>query len=433
MKVSIFGLGYVGSVSAACLAHLGHDVIGVDINPQKVEAINAGQTPIVEARVAELVAEGSRAGKLRATADVATAIRESEVSLLCVATPSLPNGKLDVRSLERVCHQIGEALRGKKSFHVIANRSTVLPGTIQNVVIANLEAASNSQAGKRFAACMNPEFMREGSAVADFMNPPFTVIGGAEATHRAPLKELYSFAPTPIFETSIEVAEMLKYACNAYHALKVSFANEIGTFCTQAGIDPHAVMEIFAKDTKLNISATYLKPGFAFGGSCLPKDLRALTYRAKELDLRLPLLESVMPSNSEHIERAVQQILQLGKRNVAVLGLSFKAGTDDLRESPSVQVIKRLLGEGCQVQVWDDQVSLGRLIGSNRQFIEDVIPHIGALISDDLPAVIAKADIVLILTRALTHAAIAPHLRPHQQVIDLERLESHLAAAVSLR
>jgi GDP-mannose 6-dehydrogenase len=423
MRLSVFGLGYVGTVTAACMSSLGYDVIGVDINTQKVDALKAGRSPIVEARVDELVAKGYQAGRLRATSSAAMAIRESELSFVCVATPSLRNGKLDLASLRQVCREIGVALRHKSASHTVVVRSTVLPGTADSVVIPTLEETSSKQAGRDFVLCMNPEFMREGSAVLDFFNPPFTIIGSLHAEHARSLRELYSFTPGEIFETSFITAEIVKYVCNAFHAVKISFANEIGTVCQYLGADPEQVVEIFTRDTKLNISKAYLTPGFAFGGSCLPKDLRALTYRAKELDLRLPLLDSVLASNAEHVERAVQVVLNTGKRKIAMLGLSFKAGTDDLRESPSVQLIKRLLGEGCQIQVWDEKVSLGRLVGSNRQFIESVIPHIGSLLCDDMQAVIAGADLILIGTSAVTRADITHLLRASQTVIDLMRLE----------
>jgi GDP-mannose 6-dehydrogenase len=435
MRLSVFGLGYVGSVTAACMAGLGHLVIGVDINALKVDALNAGRSPIVETRVDELVAKAHQAGLLSATSDAEAAIGESELSFVCVATPSLRNGKLDLTSLIQVCREIGEALRHKPTSHTIVVRSTVLPGTADSVVIPTLEEASCKQVGRDFILCMNPEFMREGSAVSDFFNPPLTVIGSLHPDHARSLRELYSFAPGEIVETSLTAAEMVKYVCNAFHALKISFANEIGTLCQCLSVDPTAVLDIFTRDTKLNISKAYLTPGFAFGGSCLPKDIRALTYRAKELDLRLPLLESILPSNAEHMERAVQAVLETGKRKIGVLGLSFKAGTDDLRESPSVHLIKRLLGEGCQMNIWDEKVSLGRLVGSNRQFIESVIPHIGSLLCDDMQTVIATADLVLIGTQAVAKDHVTSLLGPDQMLIDLMRLEESrpvvMAKAVS--
>ncbi len=431
MRLSIFGLGYVGSVTAACLSSVGHEVIGVDVNASKAEVLNSGRSPVVEAGVDELVAEGRRTGRLHATTDAEFAIQNSEVSFLCVATPSLRNGKLDLSSVERVCQDIAIALRAKSAFHTVVVRSTVLPGTTERLVIPTLEATSGKESGKHFGVCMNPEFLREGSAVADFRNPPLTVIGSMRAEHAAVVRELYSSVSGEVFETTIAAAEMLKYVCNAYHALKVSFANEIGTMCRSLGIDPAVVIDIFTRDTKLNIAKTYLRPGFAFGGSCLPKDLRAVIYRAKELDLHLPLLQAILPSNNEHLERAVQAILATEKRKIAVLGLSFKAGTDDLRESPSVVLIKRLLGEGCHVQVWDEEVSMGRLIGSNRQFIESVIPHIGSLLCHDMGAAIAAADLVLIATDAVKSKDIRGLLRTDQTVVDLTRLETLKPAALA--
>ena len=308
MTISVFGLGYVGSVTATCLAHVGNTVIGVDINPVKFELLKAGRSPVIEARMDEMVSEVCKAGRLRTTTDVSAAICGSEISFVCVATPSLRSGKLDFSSIERVCREIGHALQKKSAFHTVVIRSTVLPGTLENVVIPTLEAASGKQMSKDFAVCMNPEFLREGSAVSDFFHPPFTIIGSRHPEHAAVLRELYSFVPGEVFETSLDAAEMVKYVCNAFHALKVSFANEIGAMCRRVGVDPYTVIDLFARDTKLNISTAYLTPGFAFGGSCLPKDLRALTYRAKELDLRLPLLESILASNAEHLERAADGV-----------------------------------------------------------------------------------------------------------------------------
>lgn len=422
-SISVFGLGYVGSVTAACFAHLGNNVIGVDVNPGKVEMLGSGRSPIVEAEVDELVAKAHRESRLRATTDTRQAVAESDVAFLCVGTPSLPNGKLDLAHVEHVCRDIGTALRNTASCYWVVLRSTVLPGTTETVVIPVLEAASGKRAGADFAVCYNPEFMREGSAVADFFEPPFSVFGAAYAEHLQPLKTLYGFAQSPVFETSIRVAEMVKYTSNCFHALKVSFANEIGTLCRHLGVDTQAVTEILISDTKLNISPAYLKPGFAFGGSCLPKDLRALTYRAKELDLKLPLLESVLPSNREHLERAVEAVLNARKKKVGLLGLSFKAGTDDLRESPQVQLAKRLLGEGCQLRIWDQDVSLGRLVGSNRHYIEEVIPHVGSLLVNELRDVVAFAEVVVVGSRAVDREALAACLSPQQIVIDLVNLE----------
>jgi GDP-mannose 6-dehydrogenase len=423
LSVSIFGLGYVGSVSAACFASKGHRVIGVDVSRAKVDMIEAGRSPIIEAQMSEMVAEAKRACHLHATTDATPAVLNSDISFICVGTPSLRNGKLDLSHIERVAGEIGIALKQKKTHHTFVLRSTVLPGTTESVVLPILERASGRQAGSDFTVCYNPEFMREGSAVADFFQPPYTVLGSQDSAHLKLLRELYADIPGKIFETSIAAAEMTKYLSNAFHALKVDFANEVGTLCKHMGVDAEAVTEIFVSDTRLNISPAYLSPGFPFGGSCLPKDVRALTYRAKELDLKLPLLESLLPSNTEHLERAVEVVLRTNKRKIAQLGLSFKAGTDDLRESPQVQLIKRLLGEGCEVRIWDRDVSLGRLAGSNRQYIEEVIPHIGSLLSADLEEVLRNAEVVIVANKSIERDELLKHLCPRQTVIDLVNLD----------
>jgi GDP-mannose 6-dehydrogenase len=422
-SISVFGLGYVGTVTAACLAHKGCKVIGVDPSLGKVEAIRSGHSPIVEPRVSELISEQHAAGRLHAKADAEAAVLESEISFLCVGTPSLRNGKLDLGHIEPVCHEIGKALKKKKEFHLVVLRSTVLPGTAETIVVPALEKSSGKRLGQEFGVCVNPEFMREGTAVADFLEPAITILGSSDAAHSGRLREIYSWVPGRVFETSFRSAEMLKYVCNSWHAIKVAFANEFGTLAKQMGVDAESVVEIFTADTKLNISASYLKPGFAFGGSCLPKDLRALTYRAKELDLNLPLLESVMASNHQHLERAVEMVLATGKRNVAVLGLSFKSATDDLRESPQVQLVKRLLGEGCEIRIWDDNVSLGRLIGSNREYIENAIPHIGSLLCSSVESALKRAEVVVVATRGLDRKILKQYLTPEQHVIDLVNLE----------
>jgi GDP-mannose 6-dehydrogenase len=423
LSISVFGMGYVGSVTAACFAHVGHRVTGVDVSPAKVEMMASGRSPIIEARMSELVEEGHQAGRLRATTDAAGAVLDSEISFVCVGTPSLRSGKLDLSYVERVVHEIGAALGQKNSYHVIVLRSTVLPGTTESLVIPTVEKASGRRAGEDFAVCYNPEFMREGSAVADFLQPPYTVLGGQSMEHLALARQLYKTIPGAVFETNIPVAEMVKYVCNAFHAVKIGFANEVGTLCKSLGVDAEAVTKIYTSDTKLNISPAYLAPGFAFGGSCLPKDLRALGHCAKELDLGLPLLESVLPSNALHIERAVEAVMRTNKKKIAFLGLSFKPGTDDLRESPQVQMIKRLLGEGSQLRVWDRDVSLGRLAGSNRQYIEEVIPHIGSLLSADLEDVVRSGEVVVIATK-VDKDQLAGCLRPEQVVIDLVNLAS---------
>jgi len=422
-QVSVFGLGYVGSVTAACLASKGHSVTGVDLSRSKVEQLDAGRSPIVEPGMKELVEQAHRAALLRATTDSAAAVMQTDISFLCVGTPSLRSGKLDLGHVEPVCREIGNVLKAKDAFHLVVLRSTVLPGTAESIVIPALEQTSGKQLGKGFGVCVNPEFMREGTAVADFLEPAMTIIGAADAQHAAVLRELYAWAPGRIFETSFRSAEMVKYVCNAWHALKVAFANEVGTLAKGLGVDAESVMEIFTADDKLNISATYLKPGFAFGGSCLPKDVRALNYRARELDLKLPLFDSIMPSNDEHLKRAIEMVVDTGKRNVAILGLSFKAATDDLRESPQVQLVKHLLGEGCAIKIWDDNVSLGRLIGSNREYIEQAIPHIGSLLENDLGQILKDAQVVVIGTRGISRDQLQAHLRPDHIVLDLVNLE----------
>ena len=436
-SVSVFGLGYVGAVTAACFASKGHHVIGVDVNTQKVETINRGLAPVLEPGLEQLIIEAGKASRLHATTDTALAIQQTEISFVCVGTPSKHNGKLDLNSVEHSCREIGRALRNKNEFHWIVVRSTVLPGTGKSLVIPTLEAESGKRAGVDFAVCSNPEFTREGCAVADFLNPVMTVVGSDAAAHLSLLRELYRDFPGVLFEAPLNVSEMVKYSCNAFHALKVAFANEIGTLCTLLDVDIARTMEIFTADTRLNISAAYLKPGAAFGGSCLPKDLRAVAYRAKQLDLDLPLLTSVLPSNEAHLERAVAAVLATKRKNISVLGLSFKSGTDDLRESPYVQLIKRLLGEGCKVQIWDPEVALGRLSGSNRQFVEEEIPHIGACLSSDLEGTIRRAEVVALATTVVDKRTLEAMLRPEQIVIDLhsplagsaERVTSPLMAA----
>lgn len=423
-SISIFGLGYVGAVTAVCLAHKGNRVFGVDTNADKVAMLASGHTPIVEARVEELAREAHASGCLFATTEAAVAVKETDISFLCVGTPSQRNGKLGLDAVERVCEDLGRALKEKNKYHWIVLRSTVLPRTTDSVVIPALERTSGKKAGKDFGVCFHPEFLREGSAVADFFEPPFTIFGTGDHTHIAALREIYHWAPGQIYETTATSAEMVKYVCNAFHAVKVGFANEIGAICKELSVDTETVAKIFISDTRLNISTAYLKPGFAFGGSCLPKDLKALTYRSKELDLKLPLLESLLVSNNYHIERAVETVLESRKRNVGMLGLSFKQGTDDLRESPLVHLAKRLLGEGCNCRIYDEDVVLGRVLGSNRQFIEETIPHIGSLLNSNLAEVIETAEVLIVGTKAISTEKIKEHLKPDTVVLDLVHLDA---------
>jgi GDP-mannose 6-dehydrogenase len=422
-KISVFGLGYVGSVTAACLAAKGHQVLGVDINPHKVEAIESGRAPVLEKGLEELVAEFNRACRLHATTDAARAIRETDLSFICVATPALNNGKQDLGQLDVVLAQVGAALRRKNGAHTVVLRSTVMPGTTEGTVFPKLEEASEKHIGKGLSVCYNPEFLREGSAISDFLYPTITVLGAKETGQLDAVREVYRWVPGKVFETGLTTAETVKAVCNAFHALKIVFSNEVGTFCKRLNVDTEAVFGIFRADTRLNASAAYLAPGFAFGGSCLSKDLRALTQRTRQLDLKLPVLESILTSNNDHLERAVEAILQTGKKRIGVLGLSFKPDTDDLRESALVQLVKRILGEGCHVRIWDRDVSLGKLVGSNRQFIEQGIPHIGSLLVTDLREVFRTTDVIVVGTSVVSRAIISSYVAPNQTVIDLANLD----------
>jgi GDP-mannose 6-dehydrogenase len=422
MKVSVFGLGYVGSVSAASLAADGHEVVGVDVNADKVASINAGRSPIVEPGLGDLLSRGVAQGRLRATTSTEDAIRSSEVSILCVGTPSRRNGSLDLTYLERVCQQIGAALRDQPAYHVVVVRSTVLPGTTHEVVIPALERESGKAYGDGFGVSVNPEFLREGTALRDFRRPPLTVVGHNHAADASGTIALYQAIDAPLVSTSIRVAEMMKYTSNTWHALKVCFANEIGNLCKKVGVDSHEVMDIFCRDEKLNLSAYYLKPGFAFGGSCLPKDVRALQYRAKEMDVDLPLIQSILPSNRLQIQRAIDEVLDTGKQNVGLLGFSFKAGTDDLRESPIVILAEALLGKGRHLRIYDENVSLARLVGANKDYIEKQIPHLSSLLCGSVSEVIDGSDVIVVGNAAPEFTEGVAACRPDQIIIDLVRL-----------
>ncbi len=395
-SVSVFGLGYVGCVSAACFAKEGHTVVGVDVNPAKVDMINRGLPTIVEHGIAELVAEQQQAGRLSATTDVADAVRRTEISLVCVGTPSRANGSLDLSYVERVCEQIGAALRDKAGRHTVVIRSTVLPGSTASIAVPALEKASGKTAGVDFGIAMNPEFLREGSSIKDFYEPPYTLIGTEDATTGETVASIYAGIDAPVHVVATGVAETINYACNCFHGLKVAFANEVGNVCKAVGVDSHEVMRLFCEDRKLNISPAYLRPGFAFGGSCLPKDLRAFTYKARQLDVPTPILSATLESNERQIARAFDMVMASGAKRVGVLGLAFKAGTDDLRESPMVAVIERLIGKGVQVAIYDREVSSARLIGANKEYIEKEIPHIWTLMKPTIPEVIAGAETVVI-------------------------------------
>jgi GDP-mannose 6-dehydrogenase len=422
MNVSVFGLGYVGSVSAASFAADGHQVVGVDVNPAKVATVNEGRSPIVEPGLDELMRTAHENGCLRATTSTADAVASTELSLVCVGTPSRRNGSLDLTYLERVCEQIGDALREKTDYHVVVIRSTVLPGTTHEVVIPALERRSGKAYGEGFGVSVNPEFLREGTALKDFRHPPLTLVGHNHAADAAGTVHLYQAVDAPLVTTSIRVAEMMKYTSNAWHALKVCFANEIGNLCKRLDVDSHEVMSIFCRDDKLNLSPYYLKPGFAFGGSCLPKDVRALQYRAKEVDLDMPVIQSILGSNRLQIDHALDLVIQSGRKRVGLLGFSFKAGTDDLRESPMVILAEALLGKGYHLTIYDRNVSLARLVGANKEYIETQIPHLSSLLCESLDEVIDSSDVIVIGNPAPEFVDAVQRCRGDQLVIDLVRL-----------
>ena len=425
MNISIFGLGYVGCVTAACLAQDRHNVIGVDINPYKVDLLNNGKSPLVEPGLDELITDGHTGNRLHATTETEKAIRESEISLVCVGTPSHENGSLDLTYIKRACRDIGAALKNKGDYHIVVIRSTVLPGTVEGTLIPILEQESGLKAGADFGICMNPEFLREGSAIKDYYHPSFVVIGEIDQRSGDPLEQLYAPVDAPVFRTHIKNAEMVKYACNAFHALKVVFANEIGSICKRNGIDGQEVMEIFIQDKQLNISPVYLRPGYAFGGSCLPKDVRALAYRAKEVDADCAVLNAILPSNHAQVMEAVHMVERTGRKKVGLLGLSFKPNTDDLRESPAITLAETLYGRGYQIKIFDDQVQLSRLIGANKSFLEQQLPHIAALMSDTIEALIAESEVIVVTHGSKVFLQAAESLRPDQVLIDLVGLFKH--------
>ena len=422
LNVSIFGLGYVGAVSAGCLANDGHKVIGIDPVQKKIELINNGRSPIIEAELDNIIASNVCARRLRATDDQAQAIRETELSLVCVGTPSQANGNLDLRYIRRICEQIGQALRNKDARHTVAIRSTILPGTMHSIVIPILEEFSGKKAGADFGVCHNPEFLREGSAVKDFNSPPKTVIGELDQASGDMLAALYRKIDAPLIRTDLETSEMVKYVDNSWHALKIGFANEIGNLCKALAIDSHEVMKIFCQDNKLNISSAYLLPGFAFGGSCLPKDLRALAYKAKTHDLNLPIMTAILPSNEMQVTRGLQLIMEKGHKRIGVLGFSFKAGTDDLRESPLIEVIERLIGKGLDLRIYDKNVRIASLVGANRDFILNRIPHISKLMVNHIDEVLDHAQTVVIGNKDPAFQNVPERLRDGQRLVDFVRI-----------
>jgi GDP-mannose 6-dehydrogenase len=422
MRVSVFGLGYVGSVSAAAFASDGHQVVGVDVVPDKVNAVNEGRSPIVEPGLADLLQRGVNEGRLRATTCTEDAVRSTDLSLICVGTPSRKNGSLDLTYLTRVCDEIGQVLRDKDDYHVVVVRSTVLPGTTHGTVIPVLESASGKKYGHGFGVSVNPEVLREGTAIRDFSHPPLTLVGHNHAADAAPTKALYQNIDAPLFSATIRVAEMIKYTSNTWHAVKVVFANEIGNLCKRLGVDSHEVMDIFCQDDKLNLSSYYLKPGFAFGGSCLPKDVRALQYRAKELDLEMPLVASVLASNHQQVEHAIDRIVETGRKRVGLLGFSFKADTDDLREAPMVILAEALLGKGFELSIYDKNVSMARLVGANKQYITEQIPHLSRHLCESIDQVIDQSEVIVIGNNSPEFPEAVTRCRPDQIVVDLVRL-----------
>ena len=422
MRICVLGLGYVGAVSAACLSQEGHEVIGVDPESAKVDLINAGKSPIIEKDVGSIIEKQVAAGRLVATTDVAAAVGQADLSIVCVGTPSRANGDIELNFVRRVCEQIGAALRHHQGAPAVVIRSTMLPGTMRNVVIPALEASSGRRAGVEFGVCINPEFLREGTAVHDYYNPPKTVIGELNRASGDLLATLYARIAAPLIRTDVETAEMVKYADNAWHALKVGFANEIGNLCKGVEVDSHRVMDIFCQDTKLNLSPYYLKPGFAFGGSCLPKDLRALLYKAKTLDVSVPILSAILPSNEQQLERGLRAVIEMGSKKVGILGFSFKAGTDDLRESPVVDLTERLIGKGYDLRIYDRNVNLARIHGANRDYILNHIPHISRLMVSSIDEVLDHARTIVIGNSAAEFRDVPRRLGDGQSIIDLVRV-----------
>ncbi|MGH8447161.1 MAG: nucleotide sugar dehydrogenase [Solimonas sp.] len=425
MNISIFGMGYVGAVCAACFAERGHTVIGVDVSADKVRLINEGKSPIVEPGLEELLAAGVKSGRLRATGDVADAIANSEMTMICVGTPSKKSGDLDLGYVEAVTRQIGAILKGKKTRHTVVVRSTVLPGTVNGLVVPALEESSGKLAGVDFGIAVNPEFLRESTAIYDYNHPPMTVIGEWDKASGDLLASLYEYLPAPIIRKAIEVAEMVKYSCNVWHATKISFANEIGNIAKSLGVDGRQVMDVVCQDTKLNLSDYYMRPGYAFGGSCLPKDVRALTYRATQMDVEIPLLKSLMQTNSVQVKKAFDLVESFGKRKIGLLGLSFKAKTDDLRESPLVELAEMLLGKGYELSIFDQNVQYARVHGANREYINGKIPHISSLLKSDAQTVVDDSEVLVLGLRDKSFEKYVNGSRAERKVVDLVGFMPH--------
>jgi len=425
MNISIFGLGYVGAVSLACLARDGHRVIGVDVDPAKLELIAAGKTPVVEEGMVDLMADVVKSGRVSVTQDALAAVLESDVSLVCVGTPSAGNGSQDQSAMLRLAKDLGAALRRKEGApHVFVFRSTLVPGTVEDVLRPILESASGLKEGEAFHVAYQPEFLREGTSIKDYDHPPFTIVGANAPAAESALRALFGHLPCEFHTTSVRAAEMVKYCCNNFHALKITFANETARLCSAMGVDPFEVMGLVCKDRQLNISPAYLKPGYAFGGSCLPKDLRATLYMAKQRDVELPMLAGILPSNRAHVDRAIERVLATGKRAVGMVGLSFKTGTDDLRESPMVTLAEQLIGKGLTLAIYDPDVHLSRLLGANKRFIEQHLPHIGQLLRAELPSVVRDSDVLIVgMTDPTALAHLRSLVRPGQHLIDLAHVD----------
>ncbi|PKH07919.1 nucleotide sugar dehydrogenase [Moritella sp. Urea-trap-13] len=419
MRVSVFGMGYVGAVCTACLANRGHQIIGVDVVQEKVDIINAGRSPIVEEGLEELLLKGVKSKKISATINALDAVMQTDISFVAVPTPSKPNGDLNLGYVQNVCKQIGEAIKVKGCHHTVVIRSTVLPGSVMGVIRSELESATGMTAGVDFGLAVNPEFLRESTAIDDYDHPPMTVVGCLDEVSAQQLTELYSDLDAPLFIESIETAEMVKYTCNVWHAIKVTFANEIGSIAKASGVDGRKVMDIICTDTKLNISAYYMKPGFAFGGSCLPKDVRALNYRASQLNVKHPLIASVMESNENHVKNVFHIIENTGKKRVALYGLSFKPGTDDLRESPHVELAEMLLGKGYTVKIYDENVSYAKIHGSNKEYLENKIPHISSLLQQSKEDMLHSSELVIIGNSDKSFHALLEKISEHHVVLDL--------------
>jgi GDP-mannose 6-dehydrogenase len=420
MDISIFGLGYVGAVSLVCLARDGHRVVGVDVDQAKLDLIAAGKTPVVEEGMVQLMTDAVASGRVAVTRDIRDAVMRTELSLICVGTPSAPNGSQDQSAMLGLAKDLGAAMRDKRTSHVFAFRSTLVPGTVDDVLRPIIETESGKKDGSDFHICFQPEFLREGSSIKDYDKPPYTIVGANADAPVELLQRLFAHLPCALHVTSVRAAEMVKYCCNNFHALKITFANETARLCEALSIDPFEVMDLVCGDTQLNISKAYLRPGFAFGGSCLPKDLRATLYLAKKYDVELPMLGGILPSNRQHIDHAIAKVLQSGCRRIGMIGLSFKTGTDDLRESPLVLLAEHFIGKGLELLVYDPEVQLSNLLGANRRYIERHVPHLGQLIRDDIKTVIVESELLVVgLGDARVIAALREHVRPDQMILDL--------------